>query len=127
MTATTSTHYSVRAVRWEGGWELHIEGVGVTQSHTLRDAERMVRSYLRLVVGVTDAEVTIVPEINAEIDAQIDSARIATAAAADAQKGAAARLRAAARILRDDIGLNGGEVGFILGVSPQRVSQLLRS
>ena len=33
--------YSVRAKRWEHGWELHIEGVGVTQSHGLKDAEMM--------------------------------------------------------------------------------------
>lgn len=122
---TTVSTYNVRAVRWEGGWELHIDGVGVTQSHTLRDAERMVRSYLNLVAGVTDAEVTITPEINAEIDAEVSNARTATAAAAEAQLSAAASLRAAARHLRA-MGFKGGEVGLILGVSPQRVSQLLR-
>jgi len=35
--------YQVRAKRWEHGWELHIEGVGVTQSRTLWDAEEMAR------------------------------------------------------------------------------------
>ena len=35
--------YQVRAKRWEHGWELHIEGVGVTQSRTLWDAEDMAR------------------------------------------------------------------------------------
>mgnify|MGYP006139817877 CR=1 FL=1 len=30
----------------DGGWELHIDGVGVTQSRTLRDAERTARSYI---------------------------------------------------------------------------------
>ena len=56
----------VRAVRWERGWELHIEGVGVTQSHGLNDAERMVRDYLRLDFGAEAAEraeVKIVPEV----------------------------------------------------------------
>lgn len=45
--------YVVSARRWEHGWELHItdaagEEVGVTQSHTLSDAERVVRDYLAL-------------------------------------------------------------------------------
>ena len=40
--------YEVTATRWERGWELDIDGVGVTQSRTLRDAEERVRDYLRL-------------------------------------------------------------------------------
>ena len=35
--------YMVRAIYRERGWELHIDGAGVTQSHGLNDAERMVR------------------------------------------------------------------------------------
>ena len=38
--------YQVRAKRWEHGWELHIEGVGVTQSRTLWDAEDMARDLI---------------------------------------------------------------------------------
>ena len=38
--------YHVRAKRWEHGWGLHIEGVGVTQSRTLWDAEEMVRDLI---------------------------------------------------------------------------------
>jgi hypothetical protein len=29
------TRYAVTAKRWKHGWELHIDGVGVTQSRTL--------------------------------------------------------------------------------------------
>jgi hypothetical protein len=43
--------YTVKASRWERGWELRIEGVGVTQSRGLADAEKMVRSYLRMDLG----------------------------------------------------------------------------
>ena len=32
--------YTVRAKRWKHGWELHIDGVGVTQSRNLADAAR---------------------------------------------------------------------------------------
>lgn len=45
--------YQVTAQRWKRGWELHIEGVGVTQCRTVKDAEMMVRDYLRL-EGVTE-------------------------------------------------------------------------
>lgn len=40
------TIYQVVARPWEHGWELHIDGVGVTQSGSLADAERMVRDYI---------------------------------------------------------------------------------
>ena len=39
--------YTVTAKRWEHGWELHIHGVGVTQSRTVAGAEDMIRDYLR--------------------------------------------------------------------------------
>jgi hypothetical protein len=39
---------AVTAKAWEGGWELHIEGVGVTQSAGVSDAEATVRDYLNL-------------------------------------------------------------------------------
>jgi hypothetical protein len=38
--------YTVRAKRWAHGWELHIDGVGVTQSRNLDGAEQMVRDYI---------------------------------------------------------------------------------
>lgn len=44
--------YNVRATQWEHGWELDIDGVGVTQSHGLGDAEMMVRDYIALDLGV---------------------------------------------------------------------------
>lgn len=44
--------YSVHAKRWEHGWELYIDGLGVTQSDDLNDAEMMVRDYISLDLGV---------------------------------------------------------------------------
>jgi hypothetical protein len=40
--------YKVRAKRWAHGWELHIDGLGVTQSHSLHDAEGMARDCIAL-------------------------------------------------------------------------------
>jgi len=42
---TSVTTYYLCAKRWEHGWE-HIEGVGITQSRTLRDAEDMARDLI---------------------------------------------------------------------------------
>jgi hypothetical protein len=55
--------YTVRARRWEHGWELHIDGVGVTQSRDLDGAEQMVRAYLESLTGrdISDDSVVIQP------------------------------------------------------------------
>lgn len=120
--------YKVRAKRWAHGWELHIDGLGVTQSHTLRDAEMMARDYIML---DTDAapdsfDVEITPEIGGELGEQTRAARDAVSRADAAQRQAAAESRAAARSLRQ-AGLTGRDIAAVLKVSPQRVSQLLKS
>jgi hypothetical protein len=40
--------YQVQAQRWQHGWELHIHGLGVTQSYGKADAEAMVREFVHL-------------------------------------------------------------------------------
>jgi predicted RNase H-like HicB family nuclease len=50
-----------KAVRREGGWALHVDGVGVTQVATLDDAEQQVRDLIETVTGddASSAEVVI--------------------------------------------------------------------
>lgn len=118
--------YTVRAVRWEHGWELHIDGVGVTQSRRLTQAERMVRDYLRL-DGYRDfatADIVITPEV-AGMVRRVGRLRTEAAALAQAQERIATESRAIARELRAR-GLTGTDTAAVLGVSPQRVSQLLK-
>ena len=64
LRAARRPSYTVRAKRWEHGWELHIAGVGVTQSHGLDDAEMMVRDYIALDLDVPadSFDVVITPE-----------------------------------------------------------------
>ena len=119
--------YTVHAKRWSGGWELHIDDVGVTQSHGLADADRMARDYVSL---VTDApadsfELEIVPEIGGGLDAEIRKARVAVRKAVEVQRDAARRSREVAGRLKSN-GLTGRDIAAALGVSPQRASQLLR-
>lgn len=119
--------YTVRALRWDGGWELHIAGVGVTQCRRLREAEAMVRDYLHL-DGHTDAataDVVVVPEV-AELAKDVRRAREQTVAAEAAQATAAASSRRIARRLKE-AGLTGSDVAAVMGVTQQRASQLLRA
>jgi len=117
----------VRAKRWEHGWELHIEGVGVTQSHGLKDAEMMVRDLISRRLGVPEDSfrVEVTPEIGNGLDERATAARAAVRAAASAQQEAAAQSREAARMLQH-AGLTGRDIAAVLQVSPQRVSQLLK-
>jgi len=123
------TTYSVRAKRWAHGWELHIDGVGVTQSRSLGEAEQIVRDYIETLTDHDTAgeQVTITPEIGHGLDEAIRAAREAVAAADRARRDAAARLRQVARAMRQDAGLSGRDIASILHVSAQRVSQLLKS
>lgn len=120
--------YKVRAKRWARGWELHIDGVGVTQSHSLRDAEGMARDYIALDTEVLPDSFTveIIPEIGHGLDEKTRAARKAVADASQAQRVAAAQAREAARELRA-AGLSGRDIAKVLDVSPQRVSQLLKT
>lgn len=121
------TRYTVLAKRWDRGWELHIDGIGVTQSRTLNDAEAMVRDYISLDTGEAPGSfvVEIIPEVSHELDREARDARRAVADADNAQRVAAARSREVARRLKS-VGLSGREIAVVLRVSPQRVSQLLR-
>lgn len=121
-------NYNVRAKRWEHGWELHVDGVGVTQSRSLWDAEMMARDLISRREGIAAGEfdVTITPEIGGGLDETTRAAREAVTDADRAQRRAAAQSREAARRLRQ-AGLSGRDIAKVLDVSPQRVSQLLKT
>ncbi|MGH3245007.1 MAG: hypothetical protein ACRDOI_02150 [Trebonia sp.] len=122
------TTYNVSARHWKRGWELHIDGVGVTQCRILAEAEAMVRDYVESLTGedITNSVVLIAPEVGGGLDEQAQAAREAVVAADLATREAAAQSRKAARDLRD-AGLSGRDIAAILRVSAQRVSQLLKS
>lgn len=119
--------YTVTAKRWKRGWELHIDGVGVTQVKRLNDAEAMVRDYISLDLDVApdSFDVEIAPQVSPEVDREIKVAKAATEEAERAQESAAARTRKVADSLKDE-GLSGREIAEVLKVSPQRVSQILK-
>ncbi len=119
------TTYVVRAKRWAHGWELHIDGVGVTQSRTLDGAEQMVRDYIETLTDrdASDATVVIEPDLGgleakaADVRKQIEHAQRENRQAAAASRALASELREA--------GLSVSDTAAVLGVSRGRVSQLV--
>jgi predicted XRE-type DNA-binding protein len=122
------TTYNVRARRWKHGWELHVDGVGVTQSRNLGGAEQMVRDYIETLTDrdTADDVVIIRPEVGSGLDEAAEAAREAISEAEHALRAAAARSRQVARQLSQE-GLSGKDIATILHVSAQRVSQLLKT
>jgi predicted transcriptional regulator len=118
--------YTVHAKPWKRGWELHIDGIGVTQARNLREAPAMVADYISLDTGNAPdvSQIEIIPEVGGGLEKQARAAREAVAQADRAQRDAASRSRAAARALKS-AGLTGRDIAVVLRVSPQRVSQLL--
>ena len=123
------SEYTVHAKRAGKYWELHVDGVGVTQARNLqRDADEMIRHYVSMMTGEKVDTVTynLLPEVGGSLDSEAAKAR-AAARDAEAALNISAKLnRKAARDLRA-AGLSGRDAATVLGLTPQRVSQLINS
>lgn len=119
--------YQVVAKRWRRGWELHITGVGVTQSRSLADAGAMARDYIAQDLDVPEDsfDIRIVPEVGNGTDQKVEQTQKEIDAAAQAQRRAAESSRALVGELKG-LGLSGKDMAVVLGITPQRVSQLAR-
>jgi hypothetical protein len=126
-TITGTNTYNVTAKRWKHGWELHIDGVGVTQSRTLDTAEQMVRDYIETLTDkdVSSDKVVITPDLG-ELGRKVTTVRELLAAADRQQQEARNSYRALAADLRA-AGLSVSDTAAILGVSRGRVSQLSKA
>jgi hypothetical protein len=119
--------YTATATREGRWWVIDVDGVGVTQARSVREAHEMVDDLVRVLRDDTDFEIEIhflVDKLDATVLAQtvrgkVRMAEVAQRDAAEANREAARRLSAA--------GVSGGDIAGILEVSPQRVSQLLHS
>ena len=120
--------YEVVAKRWRRGWELHITGIGVTQTRSLTDAEEMARDYIASDLDVPEDsfQVRVVPEVGNGIDRKIKQTHQDIRAAAQAQSAAAESSRALVTELKA-LGLSGRDTAAVLGITPQRVSQLAKA
>ena len=119
------THYTARAKRWKHGWELHVDGVGVTQSRTLDTAERQVLDFVESLLGrdTSGDSVGVVVDLG-ELGVRLTEARRKSDEATKLQLVAAAQSRAAVHEMRG-VGLSVSDIAALLHVSRGRVSQLL--
>lgn len=120
--------YTARARPWEHGWELYVDGVGVTQCRVLDRAEQQVRDFLAtwLDRDMDDATITVTVDLDEDVRVAIADARALTAHVQQQTREAAAASRAVARQLRAE-GLSVADTAYLLHVSRGRVSQLVRS
>ncbi|GAB3205412.1 hypothetical protein ACQEU5_01705 [Marinactinospora thermotolerans] len=120
--------YEVHARKWENGWELRVDGVGVTWSPTLADAESRAREYIAGQAELAEEQVHIdlLPRVSDELDRLALEARRALHEADEALRGATAKTRQAVAGLTA-AGLTLVDISHYLGLSPQRITQLTGS
>ncbi|MET9518506.1 hypothetical protein [Streptomyces sp. NPDC002994] len=113
------------ARRSEEGWELEIAGLGPAYVKRLSDVSDHGRALMQS-AGVTGADhgVQVTVDLGDELNERIKSATQATIDAHRAQLEAAAEMRRTTMSLKGH-GMTGRDIAFVLGISPQRVSQLL--
>jgi len=118
--------YVATAAREGQWWVIAVDGIGVTQSRTLRDAPSTARGLISAMLDVDDddIEVHVEPALDPELAAHVRAARKQVADLDRLQRDAATASREAARALIL-AGVSGADAATVLGVSPQRVSQLL--
>lgn len=106
-------------------WVIQVPGVGVTQGRTVAEAREMTIDLIAVMTEVpaTEVDVDIEFVVGDVRPDDVRGAREAVAEAAAAQERAARMSRQLVGRLRD-AGVSGRDVAGILGISPQRVSQL---
>ena len=125
----TVKRYTVRARRIGGWWALDVDGSpGVhTQVRRIDQAEEMAREAIAGVLDISPGsfEVVVAPEMPDPVRTIVEQATMARSQAAQAQDTAAQLTRDAARRLVQE-GLTVRDAGALLGVSHQRIAQLVR-
>jgi len=123
------TEFIARASYSDGWWSAEVEVPGrlvFTEAKRLDRLEEMARDAVAtaLNTGKRDIEVTVQVHVDDETDAAIDRARQASAQAAEMMREAGSLNRRVAQELKTR-GLSARDSGRIMGLSPQRISQLL--
>jgi len=118
--------YNANATREGRWWVVDVPGVGVTQGRTTREAERMAADLVAVMVGVPaeDVLITVDFQLADELADEVRNAKQAQRDAETAQRQAADRFRRAVRHVLA-AGLSRQDAARVLGISAQRVSQLV--
>jgi predicted GIY-YIG superfamily endonuclease len=123
-----ATMYTVEAERGaRGGWVFQCAEFpgAISESRRLADFEPLMREMIAFVGDVPEdsIEMRLVPKLPGALSADVQAAREAVSELDAAQRRAANLSRKVVRELKD-AGLTGADTAAVLGVSPQRVSQL---
>lgn len=124
-----STSYTATASREGRWWIVTVPAVdGVTQARRLADVDEMARSLVAVTLDVAVEDVTIDLSVAAvdgvEVEAELTAIRDERAQAAALERDASSRAQRLARdLVAQDVSLR--DVGAILGLSHQRVHQLV--
>lgn len=119
-----ATRVTARCTRSASGmWAVEVPEVPglFTQARQLAQVPGMVKDAAQLLGEDVDPRLEVV--LPPEAQARLDKAKAEARAAEEAQRLAAELSRSVVRMLRTD-GLSVRDIGMVLGVSPQRVSQL---
>lgn len=120
--------HEVHAVKHEQWWLVTSPDApgAVSQVRSVSQAEEHAREAIAFVLDVPEDsfDITLVIELPGPLEGEVKAAKDAIAELAEHQKRTAELSRTAARHLAE-AGLKGVEVAKVLGVSPQRVSQLM--
>lgn len=121
--------FMAQALREGKWWVVSIDGVGTTQGKTLREAKEMAVDLISLIheMDPTTFEVELIPVLPVKLDKEVKAARAAIVDLELRQLRVAKKSRKAAQDLVHVAGLSGKDASEVLGISAQRVSQLLRA
>lgn len=132
MTSRTRTKsYQVNAVRSGKSWAITVPALtGVfSQSKRLDQVEAMAREAIAMMLDINEADVgdiEVVVTPPADVVDLLEKLKASEATATEATEAAVEARRQVAKLLRDE-GLPMRDVGKLIGVSHQRVSQILAS
>lgn len=118
-----SATYTATLYREDGWWMIQVEGVGLTQARSLDEVDSMARSLVGVMTD-TDPESVSVRVVRSGLNLldELDAARVAKDAATEEWRALARRVAVWAV---HELGMTRKDAGVLLGVSHQRVAQLL--
>ena len=106
-------------------WVVDVAGVGATQGRTTTEAQEMAEDLVTAMLGIAPSEfvVDIVYRLPDELAVEFEDARRQQRLAEDAQRDAATASRKLVQHVLAT-GLSKRDAARVLGLSPQRISQL---
>ena len=119
--------YNAEAIREGKWWVVTVEGAGTTQAKTLREAKEMATDLIAVMNDVPESaiEVNLLAILPPHLAKEVQAAKNAQRDVEVRQAKAAQKSRKVAYELVKVAGLSGKDASEVLGLSPQRVSQLL--